>query len=135
MSWKHATFASMALASLGVTAQPTANRPPEDLVPTILMSQAMADEFRQACVRKYPELEAKIEREYRAWPLFSIRIAISVNGREYMSPLAVAMRDVVRREIARKDEQRFHGDCSHFAVTLDKASSGLSREALAPFLD
>jgi hypothetical protein len=131
---KQAAFISFAIASFGVAAQSSPRRPFEDLIPIILMNQAMVQEHKQACIKNYPDLEAKIEAEHRAWPLSQIKVAISVNGREYTSPLAVAARNMIQSEIKKKDEQRMRKDCSNFVSFLDMAGEGLSNEALSPFL-
>lgn len=130
MNLKLVTYVSLVAAALEANAQSAPRRPPEDQIPIFLMSQAMADEHRVACIARFPELADKVNAEYQSWDLAKAQIEITVNGRKYTSPLATAARLMIRAEIGRKDDQRMKSDCSNFMSILRMAGEGLSSESL-----
>ncbi|HEY1129015.1 MAG TPA: hypothetical protein VGF12_06385 [Roseateles sp.] len=98
------------------------------------MTQIMVSELKQACVSRYPELTEQIDRAHREWILFPIKITILVNGKEYISPMVVAMQEMTRSQLAKQDEQRTRRDCTEFQQGLNKMLERVPKDALAPFL-
>lgn len=120
------------MAALPAAAQQPAS--PPDMLGAVMMTMTLVEELRIQCSLAFPEMKPMIEEAWREWPLARTTVAITVNGRPYVSPAIPRYIASIRAQFTSGNEAKNRTECGGFKAQVENLARTMPKDAMAPFL-